>query len=88
MLSKANTPMPPTSQFKRMDIRPLIASGQEPLSRIRAVLDSMHEGQGLMLIAPFLPSPLIELLESEGFQSRFEPGSGRDWVVYFWRSDV
>ena len=80
--------MPPMTKCKRMDIRPLIASGQEPLSRIRAVLDSMHDDQGLMLIAPFLPSPLIELLGSEGFQSRFEPGSGRDWVVYFWRSDV
>lgn len=78
--------MPPVSQFKRLDVRPLISRGQEPLSRIRAALDSLDENQGLMLIAPFLPASLIELLGSEGFLSRFEPGKGSDWVVYFWRS--
>ncbi|MBL9175914.1 MAG: DUF2249 domain-containing protein [Verrucomicrobiales bacterium] len=78
--------MPPVSQFRRLDVRPLIASGQEPMSRIRAVLASLRDGQGLMLIAPFLPSVLIEVLGSEGFQSRVEPGTGRDWIVYFWQT--
>lgn len=84
-MTTLNSVMPPVSQFKRLDVRPLIARGQEPMSRIRAVLETVNSGQGLMLIAPFLPSALIELLGSEGFLSRFEPGNGRDWVVYFWR---
>jgi len=85
---KLGAEMPPVSQFKRLDVRPLISGGQEPLSRIRATLDSLGENQGLMLIAPFLPASLIELLGSEGFLSRFEPGTGRDWVVYFWRPEA
>jgi hypothetical protein len=37
------------------------------------------------VIAPFLPSPLIELLRGQGFRSKLERGKGADWVVYFWR---
>jgi hypothetical protein len=42
-------------------------------------------GEGLIVVAPFLPSPLIELLGGEGFTSKLERGSGSDWLVYFWR---
>ena len=41
--------------------------------------------KGLIIVAPFLPSPLIEKLGSEGFASKVERGSGADWMVYFWR---
>jgi hypothetical protein len=43
--------------------------------------------EGLIIVAPFLPSPLIEKLGSEGFASKVERGSGADWMVYFWRED-
>jgi len=42
-------------------------------------------GEGLIVIAPFLPSPLVEKLGSEGFASKLERGQGSDWLVYFWR---
>ena len=47
----------------------------------------MHFGpnEGLSVIAPFLPSPLIEKLGSEGFQSRVERQVGGGWAVHFWR---
>lgn len=79
--------MPPLSAFKRLDVRPLIARGEEPLPRIRSRVASLAAQEGLLLIAPFLPAPLIELLESEGFRCRFEPGQGSDWIVYFWREE-
>jgi hypothetical protein len=40
------------------------------------------------VVAPFLPSPLIEKLGSEGFASKVERGTGADWLVYFWRETV
>jgi hypothetical protein len=40
-------------------------------------------GEGLILVAPSLPSPLIEKLGSEGFGSKCGRGQGADWVVYF-----
>jgi uncharacterized protein (DUF2249 family) len=77
--------MPPPTTFKRLDVRPVIERGEEPLACIRARLGSLTEGEGLLLVAPFLPAPLIELLGGEGYQYRFEPGHGGDWMVYFWR---
>ncbi|MBL9168217.1 MAG: DUF2249 domain-containing protein [Verrucomicrobiales bacterium] len=76
--------MPPLSQFKRLDVRPLLARGEEPLGLIRERVAALPAGHGLIVVAPFLPSPLIELMKSQGFQSRLERGTGTDWIVYFW----
>jgi len=77
--------MPPLNVFKRMDVRPLTASGEEPFPRIQARVNSLATGEGLLIVAPFLPSPLIEKLASEGFASKVEHGAGGQWMVYFWR---
>jgi len=73
------------TQFKRFDVRKLLEGGVEPLPAIRKKVDALREGEGLAIIAPFLPAPLIEKLRSEGFQSRVEPQPGGTWVTYFWK---
>jgi len=80
--------MPPAKSFKRFDVRPLLAGGQEPFPEIRKHLDALKPNEGLIVLAPFLPSPLVEKLQSEGFASKIERGSGADWIVYFWREVV
>jgi hypothetical protein len=77
--------MLPLNQFKRLDVRPLLARGEEPLPLIRKRLAALKLDQGLIVVAPFLPSPLIELLGSEGFHSKVERGDAGSWIVYFWR---
>lgn len=77
--------MPPFSKFKRFDARPVLKRGEEPLSEILRRTDAIKAGEGLILFAPFLPSPLIELLGSQGFESKVEKGEGASWIVYFWR---
>jgi hypothetical protein len=77
--------MPPLNRFKRFDVRELIRSGIEPFPEIRRRVDALPAEQGLIVVAPFLPSPLIEKLTSEGFASKVERGTGSDWMVYFWR---
>ena len=77
--------MPPLNQFKRFDVRDLLQRGIEPFPEIRQRVDALKPGAGLIIVAPFLPSPLIEKLESEGFTSKVERGHGADWIVYFWR---
>jgi len=72
-------------QFKRFDIRELIRTGAEVFPLIQQRISKLRTGEGLAVVAPFLPSPLIEKLGGEGFSSRIERGSGADWVVYFWR---
>ncbi len=76
--------MSPT-KFKTFDVRPHLARGEEPFDLIRARVDALKPGQGVTIIAPFLPAPLIELLKSEGFQSTMERNGDGSWAVNFWR---
>ena len=73
------------SKFKRLDVREMLRQGIEPCSPIFERIAKSKSDEGLLLIAPFLPSPLIEKLGSEGFASKVERGRGADWLVYFWR---
>jgi hypothetical protein len=77
--------MPPLTHFKRFDVRDLLRRGIEPFPEIRLRVDALKPDDGLIVVAPFLPSPLIEKLGSEGFASKVERGQGSDWIVYFWR---
>lgn len=76
--------MPPLNKFKRFDVREMIRSGVEPFPEIMKRVSALSAGEGLIVVAPFLPSPLIERLGSEGFESKIERGQGADWLVYFW----
>jgi uncharacterized protein (DUF2249 family) len=76
--------MPTT--FKTLDVRPIIAKGLEPFPAIRARIEELRPGEGLSVLAPFLPSPLIERLVGEGFQTRVEHQAGY-WITYFWRDE-
>lgn len=77
--------MLPLNQFKRFDVRPLLARGVEPFPEVRKRVDTLKPNEGLIVIAPFLPSPLVERLKGEGFEAKLEKGNGADWIIYFWR---
>lgn len=63
----------------------MIRGGIEPFPFIREQVDKLKSDEGIIIVAPFLPSPLIEKLGGEGFASKVERGRGADWLVYFWR---
>ena len=77
--------MPPLNQFKRFDVRDLIRRGVEPFSEIHRRVNALKQDKGLIVVAPFLPSPLVERLAGEGFSSKVERGNGADWMIYFRR---
>ena len=66
----------------------MVNQGEEPFPVIREAIDKLKPNEGLRLVAPFLPSPLIERLRGEGFASTMERGEGSDWIVYFWREEI
>lgn len=72
-------------KFKVFDVRPILARGEDPFVQIRAKVDGLTPAQGLTIIAPFMPAPLIELLKSEGFTSSLERRADGGWAVNFWR---
>lgn len=76
--------MKPTA-FKTFDVRPHLARGEEPLPLIRSRVDALTTGQGVTILAPFMPAPLIELLKSEGFHSTLEHRHDGTWAVNFWK---
>ncbi len=75
------------TNFKKLDVRPLIAKGIEPFSTIWAKIEMLKANEGLTIVAPFLPAPLIEKLGSEGFRSSAQHQPDGAWAVNFWRED-
>lgn len=74
--------------FTSLDIRELLEQGEEPFGVIRARVDALRPHEGLTLIAPFLPAPLIELLKGEGYAVEIERRRPDEWRVKFWRDSA
>jgi hypothetical protein len=77
--------MKTTPRIRTVDVRPLIAAGESPFEKIMAAKDALADGEILMLITPFLPSPLIEKLQSDGFRARPERRNDGGWQTFFSR---
>lgn len=71
--------------FKSLDVRPLLAQGTDPFDTIRTQVSSLAPNQGLTVIAPFLPAPLIEFLKGDGYSAAPTHRSDGAWAVEFWR---
>jgi len=84
-MKSSSLPVKPTA-FKVFDVRPNLARGEEPFDLIRGQVDALKPGQGVTIVAPFMPAPLIELLKSEGFQATMERRQDGAWAVSFSRT--
>jgi uncharacterized protein (DUF2249 family) len=69
-----------------LDVRPLMEKGGHPFPIVMAAIDELAAGEALLLITPFLPSPLIEKLQSEGFEVRPERRNDGSWQTRLWRA--
>lgn len=72
-------------KLQTLDVRKIIEAGGEPFLQIRERVDALVGDEGLTVIAPFLPAPLIELLKSEGFFVDAERRGDGSWSVNFTR---
>ncbi len=79
--------MKPLIRYRRFDVRPILEAGVEPYPEIRRRLEALGPAEGLILIAPFLPTPLIEKLGSEGYKTKVERGEAGTWITRFWREE-
>lgn len=68
-----------------VDVRKILQDGGEPCHAIDAALNQLAPLQGLQVIAPFLPSPLIERLRAEGFSASPNRRKEGAWQVDFTR---
>jgi hypothetical protein len=70
---------------RTLDVRAMMRRGEPPFAKIMAAVARVPEGGSLVLVTPFLPSPLIEKLQSEGFNVRPERRSDGSWQTSFIR---
>jgi len=75
----------PTRKSQVLDVRAIMARGEQPFARIRQTVAALGPSDDLVLVTPFLPSPLIEKLRSEGFQARPERRTDGGWQTHFSR---
>jgi len=54
---------------KSLDARELIQQGGHPLERVMTELGTLNPGEVYQLITPFVPTPMIDLVEQRGFES-------------------
>lgn len=67
----------------RLDIRPLLARGEEPFPAILALVDQLGPADEMVIISPFVPAPLIERMQSAGYEVRPEHQSDGSWTTRF-----
>lgn len=71
-----------------LDVRPVIASGNDPLKQILTAVKSVQPGEVLRITNSFEPTPLIGLLEKQGFSSHVVVQEEELVQTYFYRNPL
>ncbi len=71
------------SRDARLDVRPMLAAGEDPFARIMAVVAGLGPGAVLVLDAPFDPAPLRRVLGNKGFAIHAREVVAGHWRVRF-----
>ncbi|NEU09682.1 DUF2249 domain-containing protein [Flavihumibacter sp. R14] len=66
-------------QIVILDVRAMLAGGTDPLKHIQQTVKQLLPGQALKIVNTFEPTPLIRLLEKQGFQA-YTDFVEKDWV--------
>lgn len=73
-------PQPP-ARLLHLDLRPLLARGEEPFGEVMQAVDRLAPDGVLALLAPFRPVPLLGVLRSRGLTVEDELLEGGIWRV-------
>ncbi len=68
---------------RELDVRPILARGEDPFHVIRQAVDGLGEGEAVELIVHFEPRPLYTVLGARGFAHHSEERDGV-WHVFFY----
>ena len=92
-LAQASAPGPMASDIRfdtpvaeDLDVRPLLANGEEPFSVIMAAAARVPAHAALRLRTTFEPVPLYDVLGGRGFQHAAQQLGPDDWEIVFVRS--
>lgn len=68
-----------------LDVRPIIEGGQDPLKNIMDAVKKVPSGGALKVINSFEPTPLIKLLEKQGYASFVDHVSEETIETWFYK---
>jgi len=71
-----------------LDVRPILATGEEPLELILETAAGVSEGKVLEVTAPFEPVPLYAALGARGFAHTTEMRAPDEFVVRFIQTGI
>ena len=71
-----------------LDVRPMIAAGNEPFDAIMGAVSGLQPEEELELLAPLDPIPLYQVLGAQGFSHETEALGGGDFRVVFRRKEI
>src|ERR1035437_440559 len=74
-------------EIVEFDVRPIIDANEDPLSLIIKKVKGILPGQTLKIINRFEPTPLILLLEKQGFESYVDVVNDQLVEAYFYKKD-
>lgn len=74
------------SEIIDLDVREMLAGGNDPLRLIQQHVKDLQKGQVLKIINTFEPVPLIKLLEKQGFLTYTDPVRKDLIETYFYRT--
>ncbi|HEX5151549.1 MAG TPA: DUF2249 domain-containing protein [Parafilimonas sp.] len=75
-------------QIVILDVRPVIASGKDPLQIILEKIKTLQVNQVLKIINSFEPTPLMILLQKQGFESYADVINEDLTETYFYRKTI
>ena len=78
---KETAPEPQTVPLLALDVRPILARGDDPLAQILATLKRLAPAGVLLLTAPFRPAPLLTLLTARGYGCECGETAGGVWFL-------
>ena len=74
-----------TQGIVTLDVRQEIANCGEPFPLIMRAVAGLRANEKLLLIAPFEPVPLYDVMAMQGFAHQAAPMADGDWEVLFSR---
>lgn len=69
--------------YHELDVRPMLARGEEPFGAIMEAVERLRPGQALRLLAPFRPAPLFNVMANRGFDCADRQRDDGVWEVIF-----
>ncbi len=68
-----------------LDIRGMLAEGEQPVNQIIADLRALNQGDIYKLVAPFLPAPVVDKASSLGIAHWVTQKNDQEFTIYFCR---